>query len=73
MKVAKEAGEFRSHSLMVSSQLPVKKVFLLTTFQFTQYTCIAIKSCSESSTCAMVQAGKANTSTPRIVIYRQQS
>ena len=32
-------GEFRSQSLMVSSQLPVRNVFLLTTFQLTQYTC----------------------------------
>ena len=40
LKVARDAGEFKSQSLMESSQLPVRKVFLLTTFQFTQYTCV---------------------------------
>ena len=38
--MARDAGEFKSQSLMESSQLPVKNVFLLTTFQFTQYTCV---------------------------------
>ena len=40
LNVARDAGEFKSQSLMESSQLPVRNVFLLTTFQFTQYTCV---------------------------------
>ena len=43
--MARDAGEFKSQSLMESSQLPVRKVFLLTTFQFTQYTCVMPRKC----------------------------
>ena len=45
LKVARDAGEFKSQSLMESSQLPVRNVFLLTTFQFTQYTCVVPCKC----------------------------
>ncbi len=39
MKVAREAGLFMSHNLIVSSQLPLRNTFLRTRFQLTQYTC----------------------------------
>ncbi len=51
LKVASEVGCCRSHSLMLSSQLPLRNTFRRTVFQFNEYTCHIPDRLLDTDTC----------------------